>query len=172
MKEIEKTYLAKFLPPDLGKAESKEIIDLYIPHSLPHPKIRIRKHDNEFAITKKVNIHGLNNALHEETSIKITGEEFAGLKEIPSRKIEKTRYYYPYKGRNIEIDVFNGSLQGLVLVDVEFSDPAELEVFEMPDFCLSDVTEEKAFAGGRLCGKSYDDLLPVLNGYGYKKIEE
>jgi hypothetical protein len=41
--ELEKTYLAKELPEGLLNAKSKEIIDIYFPATLEHPKLRLRK---------------------------------------------------------------------------------------------------------------------------------
>ncbi len=42
MEELERTYLAKELPPDLEKSKSKDMVDIYIPVSANHPHLRIR----------------------------------------------------------------------------------------------------------------------------------
>ena len=47
MIELEKTYLAKEIPQGLKDCNSKEIIDIYIPKSNAHPKIRIRKNGDK-----------------------------------------------------------------------------------------------------------------------------
>ena len=51
--ELEKTYLAKYLPGGLKDSPSKEIKDIYIPESIDHPVLRIRKRDDKYEITKK-----------------------------------------------------------------------------------------------------------------------
>ena len=56
------------------------------------------------------------------------------------------------------------------MVDFEFETSEEKESFEMPDFCLADVTQEVFTAGGMICGKSYEDIENDLNRYNYKKL--
>lgn len=170
MIEHEKTYLAKYLP-DLKNCKNKEIIDIYIPNEMDHPKIRIRKNDDIYEITKKVPVK--DDASHqEEQTIKITKEEFDFLKNIKGKKTHKIRYYYNYKGKIAEIDVFQDKLKGLVIIDFEFDSEEEKEKFEIPDFCLVDVTHELFVAGGMICGKSYKDVEKDLKKFGYKKIYE
>jgi hypothetical protein len=36
---------------------------------------------------------------------------------------------------------------------------------------LIEVTQDVIFAGGLLCGKSYEDILPKLKSLWYKKLE-
>jgi hypothetical protein len=40
----------------------------------------------------------------------------------------------------------------------------------MPSFCLVDVTQEEAHAGGVLTGKIYTDIAGVLERYQYKAL--
>ena len=53
MLELEKTYLAKYLPEDLMTCRKKEIVDIYLPKDSPHPKLRLRKSWSWYEITKK-----------------------------------------------------------------------------------------------------------------------
>ena len=55
-----------------------------------------------------------------EQTIDITPEEFTFLYEKSTRRIEKTRYYYPYERHTIEIDVYRGKHDGLIIAEVEF----------------------------------------------------
>ena len=73
-------------------------------------------------------------------------------------------------GKVAEIDVFQGSLKGLIVVDFEFDSMEEKESFEMPDFCLADVTNEVFIAGGMVCGKSYEDIENNLKKSNYVKL--
>ena len=86
------------------------------------------------------------------------------------KKARKIRYEYIHEGSKGEIDVFQDDLAGLVLVDFEFTDESKKEAFSKPNFCLVDVTQENAFAGGMLCGKKYSDIESRLNEFGYKKL--
>jgi|TARA_B100001971_G_C18200614_1_gene544341 CYTH domain-containing protein len=168
MIELERTYLAKTLP-DLTNCKSKEIIDVYIPKLSDHPTLRIRKNGEKYEITKKEPVDN-DASYQEECTVSLTKEEFDSLSTIDGKKTHKMRYYYDYKGNTAEIDVFQGSLSGLVVVDFEFDKIEDKDSFEMPDFCLAEVTHEVFIAGGMVCGKSYEDLEEDLKRFNYSKL--
>ena len=66
------------------------------------------------------------------------------------RRVHKTRYRMDVGARTAEIDVFHGSLDGLVLVEVEFSSMGELEEFEPPEWFGDEVTEDDRYANASL----------------------
>ena len=170
MIELEKTYLAKLLPEYLKKCKYNEIIDIYIPTYAVHPTLRIRKSGDKYEITKKEPVEDDPSHQNEETTT-LTVDEFEELsKNLVGKRIDKIRYYYPFQGKTAEIDVFQGKLIGLVVVDFEFETVEEKNSFEMPEFCLVDVTSEEFIAGGMICGKSYEDIEEELNNLKYKKI--
>lgn len=170
MNEIEKTFLAKRLPERLKKCQRKEIIDHYIPVSRQHPTIRIRNIGNNHELTRKEPINRKDPSFQKETTIFLNKEEYNVLVKLPAKVVHKIRYIYKYKNRIAEIDVFLNKLKGLVLVEVEFENKREMKNFEMPDFCLADVTNEKRLAGGCLAGKKYTDLSRILEKYKYREI--
>lgn len=169
MIELEKTYLAKYLP-DLEGCKVKEIFDIYVPREERHPTLRIRKNGDKYEITKKTPTGDDFSRLKEET-IPLNEKEFRSMTHSDGKKLRKFRYLFPYKGRIAEIDVYQDALKGLVVIDFEFENEEEKNNFKIPDFCLVDVTQEEALAGGMLCGKSYQDIQEALNRYGYNKIE-
>jgi len=169
--EIEKTYLAKYFPKDLKKFPHQEIIDLYIPKSREHPTIRIRKIGENYELTRKAPVDLKDCSFSEELTIKLDKNEYAVLKKLPAYKIHKIRYYYKYKNKIAEFDIFLGRLRGLVVVEVEFKNKREMKNFEMPDFCLVDVTQMKLVAGGLLSKKKYNDLNnKLLKKLSYKSL--
>ncbi len=169
MVELEKTYLAKFLP-DLSKSDYSDMIDVYLPLSSDHPHLRLRKRGDILEMTKK-NLLNPNNASEQiEQTIVLAQDEFDALSCVAGKKLSKRRYYLKQKGRTVEIDVFQDSLAGLVLVDVEFDSIEEKKNFLMPDFCLVEVTQKDFLAGGMLCGKSYSDIEADLIKCGYSRI--
>ena len=170
MIELERTYLVKNVPNKIDEFKFKEIIDIYIPKSSNHPTLRIRKNGNKFEITKKEPT-GNDLSHKEEQTIIINEKEFNELKNINGKILHKIRYYYNYKNRIAEIGIFQGSLKGLILVDFEFETNEEKNSFQMPDFCLAEVTHEEFLAGRMLCGKSYKDIEKKLRKFNYKKIE-
>lgn len=170
MLELEKTYLAKYLPIGLKKCRKVEMIDRYLPIFKLHPSIRIRKKDNAYELSRKAPISKKDLSIQEEINIKLDKEEFKALIKIPAKVIHKIRYYYPYHNFTAEIDVFLGKLKGLVTIEFEFKNIKAMRKFKMPDFCLANVTHEKQSAGGHLAGRSYRDLKPLLAKYNYKTI--
>ena len=169
--ELEKTYLAKYLPEDLKTSKSKEIKDIYIPKDIKHPVMRIRQKGDKYEITKKQPLKENDSSEQSEHTINLTKEEFLALEQVPGRGVHKIRYYYNHRGVQAEVDVFQDDLKGLVLVDFEFKEVADKDNFEMPDFCLADVTQDELFAGGMLCGKKYTDIENHLKELGYKRID-
>lgn len=169
MEELELTFLAKELPANLNNSSFKEIIDLYIPKSLDHPKIRIRKNGEKYEITKKELLKDDPSHMLEQT-ISITAEEFDALQSLPGKKVHKIRYYYKYQNLVAEFDIFQENLLGLVVIDFEFDTLDQKANFKMPDFCLADVTREEFIAGGMICGKKIEDIESALDKFNYKKL--
>jgi CYTH domain-containing protein len=171
MIEIEKTFLAKYLP-NISDCEKKEMLDIYVPtkDSL-HARIRIRKQGDKYEITKKTPINDDHSQLLEET-IHLFEDEFKQFEiGLKGKRVHKNRFYLDYEGRKAEIDVFLDDLKGLIVIEFEFKNVEEMNSFKMPDFCLADVSQEDFIAGGMLCGKKYSDLEKELNKFNYKKID-
>jgi adenylate cyclase len=171
MIELELTYLAKFLPEDLKECKHKEIIDVYLPKNSDHPKLRLRKSGDKYEMTKKQVINAGDASEQTEETIILTEEEFNALNEqLEGKRVHKLRYYYDHNGKTAEFDVFQGDLLGLVVIDFEFETNEEKSSFEMPDFCLLDVTQELFIAGGMICGRNYSDVKEELARFDYKKL--
>ncbi len=170
MIELERTFLASSLPLGLKEAPSKELLDIYIPASSDHPNLRIRRRGGVYEITKKTHIAQGDASQQAEDTIKLNIAEFEELTQILGKRVRKLRYFYPYNGKTLEIDLFQDDLSGLVLIDAEFESEAEMNQFVPPVFCLIEVTQEEFLAGGMLCGKTYDDIAADLNKYEYKPL--
>lgn len=169
--ELELTYLAKTLPDGLADCPSKLIVDVYFPAADPHPTLRLRQNGDIYQITKKLMAGGNDSSHMIEETIPLTAAEFAELSAHGGKRVVKRRYAYDYHGQLAEVDVFQENLTGLVVVDFEFTDRDAQNSFNMPDFCLADVTQDTLIAGGKLAGKSYADIAKGLAGYGYKPLQ-
>lgn len=168
--ELERTFLLKKFPVDLGTLRSVEVFDIYIPKSASHSHLRIRKKGDKFEITKKHPVEGKDSSHLSEETIPLTEKEFTEFTQLEGRRVRKIRYYYQFGANTAEIDVFQDGLEGLILVDFEFKTSEEESDFMMPDFCLAEVTQEKFTAGGVLAGKKYEDLEEELGRYNYRKF--
>ena len=170
MLELEKTFLVASLPHWLHTFPSKDLLDIYIPLESDHAHIRIRKHGDSMIIMKKELTTPGDLSSMKESVIDLDQEEFNALQQVPGKRIHKRRYYFPWWDLTIEIDVFLDDLAGLIMADVEFPDEETKKNFQMPDFCLCEVTQEVIFAWGLLCGKTYEDISGRLEELGYKKL--
>lgn len=169
--EFEKTYLAKYLPVEIGSAKSVLIRDIYIPQTAGHAHLRLRQKDDTYVITKKQPVSGNDSSKQFEYTIKLEKDEFEALASCSNKDFIKRRYFVELAGRQAEVDVYHEKLEGLVVIDFEFDNEKDKDEFEMPDFVLADVTQEESTAGGFLAGKTLDDIMPVLKGYGYKRLD-
>ncbi|EQD39375.1 hypothetical protein B1A_16882, partial [mine drainage metagenome] len=149
-----------------------DIIDIYVPSKAEHPNLRIRKNGDKIEITKKEPVEDKDSSKQLEQTIPLNALEYEELSQVKGKRVAKRRYYYNYDSREAQVDVFQEALEGLVLVDFEFNKEADMNAFTaMPEFCLVDVTQEKAFAGGMLAGKSYKDIEGKLKEYGYEPLK-
>jgi CYTH domain-containing protein len=169
--ELERTFLLKYIPEGLGNCEFRNILDIYIPLNATHPVLRIRKRGDIFEITKKEVIDKNDSSEQKENTIPLSQEEWQELAQISGKRLNKNRFFYLYDNSMAEIDIFLDDLGGLIVVDFEFGSRMEMESFKMPDFCLVEVTQDKALAGGILAGKKYEDIEEILGAYNYKKIK-
>lgn len=168
--EFELTYLIKDIPVGLAECPSKEILDIYLPSTSDHAKLRLRKRGDVYEITKKETASGADSSHMIENTIPLTHEEFAELATLPGKRVHKIRYYYTEAGIDYEIDVFQDGLLGLVLVDVEFTSNEAKAAFVPPTWILADVTQEKFLTGGVLCGKTLADISSNLSRFTYKQM--
>ena len=66
-------------------------------------------------------------------------------------RIEKTRYEIEADGGLvIELDVYTGDLEGLVVAEVEFDSETAAEAFAPPEWFGEDVTEDVRYKNQRL----------------------
>jgi len=170
MVELERTFLAKYLPADLSKCHKKEILDIYYPFDVEHPVLRYRRKWSIAELTKKFPVEEGDASHQHEFTIELDNWESKIFEEIRWKRVRKMRYYYDYQWKISEFDVFLDKLLWLVLIDFEFSDLEEKDQFSMPDFCLVEVTQEKFIAWWRICGKDYDYIFEDLERFEYKRL--
>lgn len=162
MLEIEKTFLVKKIPVNLGKYQSKKIKQGYFSKQ-PSP-LRIRQKDDKFEITKKIPLRAGDFQAAEEINIPLKTEEFELLWPQIIAALVKTRYLIPLAdGLTAELDVFEGPLSGLAFVEVEFENEAACESFIAPDWFGADVTQEQFSSNAFLADKTYAEIETLIN---------
>jgi len=170
MIEYERTFLAAYIPQDIESFPSKEISDNQIPKESENTQLRIRKIGEEYKITKKTPLRKNDKSECKEETIELSEWEYTALNKYDGKKLRKQRYYYPRMWKEIEIDIFKDELSWLVMIDIEYEKKDAMIDHPLPDFCAKEITKREDFVGWRICGKSYQDLEPILESLGYKKL--
>jgi CYTH domain-containing protein len=149
--EIERKYLIHTLPEGIESYPRHKIAQGYL---CTHPVVRIRRSDDEYYLTYK----GDGLMIREEYNLPLTAEAYEHL--LPKADgilITKTRYLIPLAADSgvdrpltAELDVFEGNLMPLMLVEVEFASAEEANAFRAPDWFGEDVTENGAYHNSTL----------------------
>lgn len=163
--ERERRFLLRELPPDLKSGDPHaQITDNYITNT----RLRLRKSrwplTNEWILklTQKYTPAPPDFTRTLITSIYLSEDEYEVFSLFEGNELRKNRYPYEHEGRLYSIDVFLGSLRGLILAETDFDDEAEMDAFPLPPFAFMDVSREEIFTGGRLAYMTADELRAAL----------
>ncbi|MDO4473095.1 MAG: CYTH domain-containing protein [Eubacteriales bacterium] len=133
--EIERKYLISRVPDSLTITNTRLIEQGYLN---TEPVVRIRKDNDKYELTYKSK--GL--MAREEYNMPLTQEAYEHLRtKVDGRIISKTRYEIPLNDElKIELDIFHGDLEPLMLAEVEFPTEEAANVFIPPEWFGEDVT--------------------------------
>jgi|GEM_PF-1028568 CYTH domain-containing protein len=113
---------------------------------------RYRHSGSRFVHTKKVGF----GMMREEFESEVSEEVYLKQKEKNQNKnlIKKIRYLAHCEDNILEIDVFEGALKGLVILEVEFYSKDDSKKFTLPrflrDFFVKEITLHREFTNGYL----------------------
>lgn len=143
--EIERKFKVKAEPENLNAYRKIKMSQGYISIN---PTIRIRREDDLCFLT----IKGSGSLVHEEYQLEITNKQFEGLtSKLETPFVEKTRYLIPLPGGlTAELDVFEGALSSLKVVEVEFESIEQARYFEPPYWFGGDVTDDYRYKNASL----------------------
>lgn len=115
------------------------------------PVVRVRREDDTYYLTYKSK--GL--LSREEYNLPLTKEAYGHLiAKADGNVITKKRFLIPIEGSDltIELDVFGGKFEGLILAEVEFETVEEAKAFVPPEWFGRDVTFSGEYQNSRLAG--------------------
>ena len=139
--EVERKWLVH-TPPDLPVHQGTEVTQGYIALAEDGTEVRLRQIGEQFFQTVKSE-GGL---VRGEIEVELTKQQFETLwPATAGRRLEKTRYRVPWGGKQVEVDVYDGSLAGLVVAEVEFTSAGASVQFTAPPWCGTEVTEDEAY---------------------------
>ena len=143
--EIEHKYLVADDSYKRMATGSVDIVQGYLNRN-PDRTVRIRTMGQKGFITVKGRNHG-NQRL--EFEYEIPGHDAAEiLKLAEPGLVEKTRYFVPFDGLIWEVDEFHGSLNGVVVAEVEL--PSDSHVYDKPPFIGVEITGDPAYYNSNL----------------------
>ena len=142
-REIERKFLIKRLPDKLHRWRHYPIAQGYLAIEPAGRQVRLRKQGNTASLTFKIDRGGA----REEREIKLSAKQFAALwPATAGRRLRKMRYEIPWKDLLIEIDIYRGRHDGLVVAEVEFDNQRNCAAFEPPDWIGRDVTGKPKYS--------------------------
>ena len=144
--EIERKYFIESLPFDPEQYPFHQIEQAYL---CTDPVVRIRREDDTFYLTYK----SRGRMVREEYNLPLTEQAYLHLLEkADGRVLTKRRYLIPIEGTKltIELDIFSGAYEGLVLAEVEFTTEEEANAFTPPAWFTRDVTFTGEYQNSRL----------------------
>ena len=136
--EIERKFLVDKLP-SLQGVKFEEITQAYLSIN---PEVRVRKRGEKYYHTEK----GERDLVREEIEREITKAEYESLFEMAQgRVIEKTRYCIPYLNHIIELDIYKGKHEGLIVAEIEFESEKEALALTLPSWFGKEITYDASF---------------------------
>lgn len=143
--EIERKFTVKELPEDFLEYEFHEIEQGYLS---TEPVVRVRREDDSYYLTYK----SKGFLSREEYNLPLTQESYEHLlTKVDGLVISKRRYMIPIEsGLTVELDIFKGALNPLVMAEVEFESEEEANAFTIPDWFDKEVTYDKSFTNAEL----------------------
>lgn len=159
--QFERTFLLQDLPENLKRSDAHlQVIEDFIENTqiclrtirMPLTKEKTWILEQKFPVNENdLSVWKVLNVYLDEAEYQV----FEQLEKMGINEIRFNRYFYEYKNKQIEIDVFLGKeLSGLILAGVLFESPEESQVFEIPEFAVRDVTQDQSFLRQNLNNKS------------------
>jgi CYTH domain-containing protein len=171
---LRRVFLLRDLPEPLTRAdEHLQLFDNYIKDTrirlrqvrVPQTKQWMRILEQRFPLDEN------DLRIWRKSEIHLNDGEYQAFERFEGREIRKNRYFYKAAGRDFEIDVYLGDLWGLTLAKVYFEMLEDLQNFEMPEFTVMDVTNNKFFTGENLIGKKFADVQAEYQESKKRKVK-
>ncbi len=143
--EIERKFLVSEMPR--AESGSTAIEQGYLALD-EDTEVRLRRAGDELFLTAK----GGHGEVREEVEVSIDPPSFEALWPLTAgRRVRKVRHYVPLgHGLRAEVDVYEGGLDGLRTVEVEFDSAEASRAFAPPPWFGSELTGDRRYANQTL----------------------
>ena len=145
--EIERKFLVSEAPDRLEESSSARIEQGYLALS-ERSEVRLRRSGDDLRLTVKRGA----GEVREEVEVPIGRELFERLWPLTAEaRLTKTRYLLPLEGGlEVEVDVYEGALHGLRVVEVEFDSAEGSRGFQVPGWFGKELTGDRRYANQSL----------------------
>jgi adenylate cyclase len=146
--EIERKFLVDAVP-DLEDRDSVHIEQGYLALAADDggAEVRLRRRDEDLLLT----IKGGTGEVRVEEELELESDTFESLWPLTEgRRISKTRHLIPLGERTVELDVYEGPLDGFATAEVEFESEDEADRFDPPEWLGDEVTGDERYLNERL----------------------
>lgn len=143
-REIERKFLVRPgpLPFDLAAGEVEAIEQGYLAQDPDGNEVRVRRKGSRCFLTVK----SRGGLVRQEVELELATGQFESLWPLAAgRSLAKTRYRVPLPGATLEVDVYAGALEGLVIAEAEFATEEESRAFAPPSWLGREVTEDRRY---------------------------
>jgi len=138
--EVERKFLVPD-PRDLDEAAVDEIEQGYLAVG-SEGEVRVRRKGEKLLLTAKRG-SGLS---RQEAEVEIDRASFDELWSLTEgRRLRKRRHIVPHGHLRIELDVYEGDLEGLVVAEIEFPSEEEARAFDPPGWLGEEVTGDHRY---------------------------
>jgi adenylate cyclase len=146
--EVERKFLVG-QPPKLEGTESDEIEQGYLAIG-SDGEVRLRRKGDRLLLTAKRG-EGLS---RDEAELELDRDAFERLWPLTEgRRLHKRRHVIPTGELTIELDVYEGDLEGLVVAEIEFPSEDDARAFQPPDWLGDDVTGDPRYLNETLAAE-------------------
>jgi adenylate cyclase len=156
--EIERKFIVDALPtnevlPTNGLDLGTTIRQGYIAEE-GNAEVRVRMTGDDAVLTVKVG----QGRSRTEVELALDADDAEELwAHTEGRRIEKVRHRIEMDGATAELDVYGGSLSGLIVVEVEFESEAAADAFAVPGWFGRELTGDPAWSNASLARRGRPD---------------
>jgi CYTH domain-containing protein len=162
--ELERRFLVDpAVLPSLDEDRVYVIEDLYVTGS----RLRLRKvagADGKETVYKFCKKYPSDDPLSGPiVNIYLSPAEYELLSVLPGERMRKRRCQLADDTAPFVVDIFEGTLAGLIIAELEARDPDELRAVQTPSWAVREITGDVFFAGNNLAGLDPADLVARLD---------
>jgi adenylate cyclase len=146
--EVERRWLVQEASPEALAAPAERIDQGYLTVGTDGAETRVRRRGERCVLTVKSG----SGMVRQEREVELSVAQFDALwPATEDARVEKVRHVLQSEdGHVIEFDVYDGTLAGLMIAEVEFDDPWGAEAFVAPYWFGREVTAEPAYRNQNL----------------------